>query len=166
MSIMGLFYFYCLGFFKCITCLWDQDTAGSPVLSAQAKGQRELRERSPKSCRCNATVTRKTYLNTSGCLSCLGPLFVLSGSFRLSHLFSLSHTCHFQREKLQVACGRQFLCFQPEEHPSGGRACSEGIQLLGRSSGFSLSLTLPGQRESSCVMPLVPLFIRQLEQQS
>lgn len=164
MSIMGLFYFYY--FLKCITCLWDQGTAGSSVLSAQAKGQRELRERSPKPCRYNAMVISKTYLNTSGCLSCLRPLFVLSGSFKISCLFSLSHTCPFQRDKLQVACKRQFLCFQPEENPLGGRACSEGIQLLERSSGFSLYLTLPEQGDTSCVMPLVPLFICQLEVQS
>lgn len=109
-----------------MTWLWEQDTPGLPVLTAQAKGQRELQERSPNPCRHNATVISKTYMIMSGCLSCSGPLFVLSGLFKLSPLFSLSHTCPFLRDKLQAACGRQCLCFQPEEHPLGGRACIEG----------------------------------------
>lgn len=62
------------------------------------------------------------------------------------------------RDRLPVACGKQWLYFQPEEHPSGGRVCIEGIQPLERSSGFSLSVTLPGQMNTSHVM--LPLQLK------
>lgn len=119
----------------------EQDTSGLAVLAV--KWPREQHERSPKPCRYNNMVISKTYLIT--------PVYPAWGLCALCILqsflwVSLSYTCPFLGDKLQAACWRQCLCFQSEEHPSGGWACIKGIQLLGRSRGFSLFFTLPGQK--------------------
>lgn len=128
----------------------EQDTSGLAVCAV--KWQREQCERSPKPCRHSAMVISKTYLITPVC-----PAW---GLCALSSLVSLSHTCPWLGDELQAACWRQCLCFQPEEHPSGGRACIKGIQLLGRSCGFSLFFTFPGQkRDKLCNASCSSLYL-------
>lgn len=144
--------------FECITCLRSKTLLAWLSLLWHGRGSNMRGALSPAD-----TIPWWAAKPSWSHLSVLLGTSLLSASFSLSSLVTLPHTCPFLGDKLQAASWRQFLCFQPEEHPSGGQACIKGIQLLGRSCGFSLFFTLPGQKGKKLCNAAVHLFIFPLE---